>query len=358
MRGTGRAGGAGRSRHTGRTGDGEDGRCGQRRGGKDPTAHWPSWCPRRHDPGRRPSRSLAPGAPAGIPGRGSVHTGADWGGATALGPHRRRCRAGRQRGGVVGAAGAAGGVGPAAGPGRLPPRQGLRRRHRPPRPRRPVPARRRGRRGGPPPGEPADHRLPDGGGRGGVRRDGPPGPGRAPRGVRRAPGRRRLCRGCAAAAPHRPLPRRAPRPGGAGRRPVGADGGGRRRCRVHGAAPAGPAGQRPRPPRRRDPRLRTGPRRPRRRAADHPRTRGLAGVRLVLPRRRRPGQHRLRRRAARRPAADRARGCWAGWTSCCRGSPRTRSRGGRTTCRCPRGDRGSPTAGCCWSATPCPSSTR
>jgi hypothetical protein len=78
----------------------------------------------------------------------------------------------------------------------------------------------------------------------------PPGPGRAARGVRRAPGRRRGAAGAVLLRHTVRSSRRAPGPGGAGRRPVGrtvvaADGPGRR------CAPAGPAGQRPRPPRRR-----------------------------------------------------------------------------------------------------------
>ena len=153
------------------------------------------------------------------------------------------------------------------------------------------------------PGEHAVHRLPAGPGRGGVRAMARPARVVPRAGARRPAGRRRPRRGCGPAPPHRAPSRGAPRPGGARRRPVRADGGGRRRRRVHAPARAGPPAERARPRRRRDPRLRAGARRPARGAADHPRSRGLAGVRLVVPRSATAGQHRVRRRAARGAAA-------------------------------------------------------
>ena len=107
-------------------------------------------------------------------------------------------------------------------------------------------------------------------------------------GAGRPTGRRSPRRGCGSAPPHRAPSGGAPRPGGARRRPLCADRGRRGRRRVHAPARAGPPAERARPRRRRHPRLRAGARRPAGGAADHPRSRGLAGVRLVVPHRRRP----------------------------------------------------------------------
>ena len=88
------------------------------------------------------------------------------------------------------------------------------------------------------------------------------------------------------------------------------------------------------------------------RAADRDGGRRLARVRLVLPDRRWPGQHRLRQAQV---AADRARqatNCTERWPSCCRTRWPTTGRCAPITCRCPPGGRGSPMAGCCSSEMP------